>query len=309
MRTTSILAALLAAVAIQAQTVSPRIDALTIDVDPGGPVLHRPGVQIPFDMPEKKVSGKVVVEAQLNEQGEVVDANILSGPLELRRAALQAVLQWHYALTGAQRVRASIDFKLPPELPMQVRSDFPSTVSEATTRRIGRIDLTGLPEALVPLLSKRLAEFEGKVIDGNVMNQIRQAVKSIDSHYVSIFVSDNGGEELTVRMTLSTSPGSSQSMPSGPIRVGGNVQSANQLKRVEPVYPALALQARISGMVRFTILVSPTGNVTRITVVSGHPLLIPAAQEAVKQWTYRPTHLNGQPVEVQTTAEVEFKLP
>ena len=306
MRTLPVLAVLLFTTTIQAQT---RIDALTIDVETGGPMLHRPGVQYPSDMLEKKASGKVIVEAQLNEQGEVVDATVLSGPLELRRAALQAVLQWHYALTGAQRVRASIDFKLPPELPMQVRSDLPRTVSGATTRRIGRIDLMGLPEALVPIFSKRLADFEGKVIDGNVMNQIRETVKSIDSHYVYTFVSEIAGEDLTIRMMLSSGAGSSQPMPSGPIRVGGNVQAANLLKRVEPVYPALAMQARISGNVRFTIIISPTGNVTRATVDSGHPLLIPAAQEAIKQWTYRPTLLNGQPVEVQTTVEVEFKLP
>ena len=306
MRPLLILPVVIFAAVIQAQ---PRIDALTIDVDPGGPMLHRPGVQYPSDMLEKKASGKVIVDAQLNEQGEVVDAIVLSGPLELRRAALHAILQWHYALTGGQRVRASIDFKLPPELPMQVRLDFPSTVSGATARRIGRFDLTGLPEALVPIFSKRLAEFEGKVIDGNVMSQIRQAVKSIDSHYVSTFVSENASEELTVRIVLSSNPGSGLSMPSGPIRVGGNVQSANLLKRVEPVYPALAMQARISGTVRFTIIISPTGNVTRATVDSGHPLLIPAAKEAVNQWTYRPTLLNRQPVEVQTTAEVEFKLP
>ena len=142
------------------------------------------------------------------------------------------------------------------------------------------------------------------------MNQIRETVKSIDSHYVAMFVSENASEDLTLRMILSSGAGSSsQLMPTGPVRVGGNVQASNLLKRVEPVYPSLALQARISGTVRFTIIISPTGNVTRMTVESGHPLLIPAAQEAVKQWTYRPTHLNGQPVEVQTTAEVEFKLP
>lgn len=306
MRTLTTLAILLITATIQAQT---RIDALSVEVETGGPMLHRPGVQYPSDMLEKKASGKVYLEAQLNELGEVVDATVLSGPLDLRRAALQAVLQWHYALTGSQRVRASIDFKLPPEPPMQVRFDFPKAISAATIRRIGRIDLTGLPEALVPIFSKRLEEYEGKVIDGNVMNQIRQTVKSIDSHYVSTFVSENAREDLTLRIILSSGAGSSQSMPSGPIRVGGNVQSANLSRRVEPVYPALALQARISGVVRFTIIISPTGNVSRVTVDSGHPLLIPAAQEAVKQWTYRPTLLNGQPVEVQTTAEVEFKLP
>ena len=283
-----------------------RIDNLTVDVDPGGPILHRPGVQYPSDLLEKKASGKVIVEAQLNDQGEVVDAVILSGPMELRRPALQAILQWHYALTGAQKVRAIFVFSPPPALPMQMRSETPGP--GAPLRRLGRIDLTGLPESLIPILASRLAEFEGKVLDNTAMEQIRQAVKAADSHYVSAFLPENGSDDLTLRMFLGSAP-LNQPRPTGPVRVGPNVQAANLLKRVEPTYPAVAAEARIQGTVRFNIIVSTTGTVANATVESGHPLLIPAALEAVKQWTFRPTLLNGQPVEVQTTVDVNFKLP
>jgi protein TonB len=97
---------------------------------------------------------------------------------------------------------------------------------------------------------------------------------------------------------------------SGPtrIRVGGQVQAANLLKQPKPVYPPLAKQARISGTVRFNALIGKDGTIQNLTLVSGHPLLVPAAQEAVKQWLYKPTLLNGEPVEVATVIDVNFTL-
>jgi protein TonB len=74
------------------------------------------------------------------------------------------------------------------------------------------------------------------------------------------------------------------------------------------VYPPEARQARIQGLVRFDVLIGPDGHVTNLTLVSGHPLLVPAAQEVVKDWVYKPTLLNGQPVEVQTQIDVNFTL-
>jgi protein TonB len=92
------------------------------------------------------------------------------------------------------------------------------------------------------------------------------------------------------------------------IRVGGNVQQANLIRRVTPVYPPLAKQARIQGQVRFTAIISKEGMISNLQLISGHPLLVPAAQEAVKQWVYRPTLLNGEPVEVVTRIDVNFTL-
>jgi len=92
------------------------------------------------------------------------------------------------------------------------------------------------------------------------------------------------------------------------IRVGGNVQAANLIRKVDPVYPALAKQARIQGTVRFQAIIGTDGAVRSLQLVSGHPLLVAAARDAVQQWVYRPTLLSGTPVEVITTIDVIFAL-
>ena len=92
------------------------------------------------------------------------------------------------------------------------------------------------------------------------------------------------------------------------IRVGGNVTAARVLNRVNPVYPPLARQTRISGTVRLHAIIAKDGTVQQLEVMSGHPLLVQAALDAVRQWRYQPTLLNGEPVEVDTTVDVIFSL-
>jgi TonB family protein len=94
----------------------------------------------------------------------------------------------------------------------------------------------------------------------------------------------------------------------GAIRVGTEVQSQNLINNVHPEYPELAKQARIQGTVRFNVVIGKDGHIENLTLVSGHPLLVAAAQKAVLQWIYRPTLLNGEPVEVITTADMNFTL-
>jgi protein TonB len=92
------------------------------------------------------------------------------------------------------------------------------------------------------------------------------------------------------------------------IRVGGNVQAANLINQVKPNYPPLAKQARIQGTVELSAVIGKDGRVQDLKVVRGHPLLVQAALDAVKNWIYRPTMLNGEPVEVSTTIDVNFTL-
>ena len=91
-------------------------------------------------------------------------------------------------------------------------------------------------------------------------------------------------------------------------RVGGAVQAAKLINRVQPIYPPLARQTRISGTVKLHAIIGKDGTVTQLQVVSGHPLLVQAALDAVKQWRYQPTLLNGEPVEVDTEIDVIFSL-
>lgn len=92
------------------------------------------------------------------------------------------------------------------------------------------------------------------------------------------------------------------------IRVGGDVEAARLTHEVLPAYPKLAKSARIEGTVRFSATIAADGTVKDLTVLSGQPLLIGAAEDAVKQWIYRPTYLNGRPVEIITEINVNFKL-
>jgi protein TonB len=92
------------------------------------------------------------------------------------------------------------------------------------------------------------------------------------------------------------------------IRVGGIVQEANLIRRVQPVYPALARQARIQGAVHFTAIIGRDGAIQNLQLINGHPLLVEAARQAVSQWRYKPTLLNGEPVEVVTQIDVNFTL-
>jgi TonB family protein len=92
------------------------------------------------------------------------------------------------------------------------------------------------------------------------------------------------------------------------IRVGGNVQAANLIRKVVPVYPPLAAQARVQGTVRFQAVIGENGAIQNLQLVSGHPMLVESARQAVSQWLYKPTLLNGQPVEVVTTIDVNFTL-
>jgi protein TonB len=92
------------------------------------------------------------------------------------------------------------------------------------------------------------------------------------------------------------------------ITVGGNVQSAHLVNKVQPGYPPLARQTRISGTVKLHAIIGKDGTVRELQVVSGHPLLVQSALDAVRQWRYQPTLLNGDPVEVDTEIDVVFSL-
>jgi periplasmic protein TonB len=93
-----------------------------------------------------------------------------------------------------------------------------------------------------------------------------------------------------------------------PVKVSGGVMQAQLISRVEPRYPPLAVQTRQSGTVVLHAIISRDGRIDALQVVSGSPFFVQAALEAVRQWRYRPTMLDGEPVEVETTISVEFRL-
>jgi TonB family protein len=92
------------------------------------------------------------------------------------------------------------------------------------------------------------------------------------------------------------------------IRVGGNVAAAKITHQVTPVYPEAAKAARVSGTIILHCVIAKDGSIVQLTYVSGPPLLLQAAMDAVHQWTYQPTLFKGKPVEVDTTISVVFVL-
>ena len=92
------------------------------------------------------------------------------------------------------------------------------------------------------------------------------------------------------------------------VRISQGVTKGMCIHRVEPTYPPLARSARVQGDVVLSAVIDTNGQIQNLVLVSGHPMLVPAAITAVKQWRYKPYLLNGQPVEVETTITVIFSL-
>jgi periplasmic protein TonB len=92
------------------------------------------------------------------------------------------------------------------------------------------------------------------------------------------------------------------------IRVGGNVAAAKLVHQVQPIYPQIAKTAHVSGTVLLHAIIAKDGTIQELQYVSGPPLLMRAAMDAVREWRYSPTLLNGEPVEVDTTIQVVFTL-
>ncbi len=113
-----------------------------------------------------------------------------------------------------------------------------------------------------------------------------------------------GGVNTTVVAPLAPK----SSGPKAPVRVGGRVREPRLTMRVDPTYPPLARQTHVQGVVIIDAIVDEQGNVVEAKIVSGPPLLIQSALDAVKKWKYEPTYLNDQPVPVQLNVTVNFRL-
>jgi TonB family protein len=86
----------------------------------------------------------------------------------------------------------------------------------------------------------------------------------------------------------------------------GGLEKPEPIKKVKPTYPPLAKASRIQGTVTFTALIDKEGKVQQLTLASGHPMLVKAAEDAARQWVYAPKIVNGEPVPMRIALDVEF---
>jgi TonB family protein len=276
-------------------------DSSNITVHSGPlPLLHRAAVQYPKNALAKHIEGTVALELTLSETGTVTDARVLSGPEELRGAALQSVLEWHYASDAQPKTQASIDFRLPAAEAM------PGTLMAPPEdqARLDRLFIQA-PDSIKQKLEGHLPLREGDRITQSALNDLSAALKEVDEHLrVTIHPNaDKTGSMIFIALN-NAGPGEAPKR----IRVGGNAEAANLVQKVTPIYPPEAKANRVQGSVRFTVVIGKDGRVQNVTLVSGDPVLAQAAKDAVQQWVYKPTLLNGDPVEVMTQVDVNFTL-
>jgi TonB family protein len=303
----------------------------------GAQLMHRSPVTYPGDAIEKGIQGTVVVQVKLDANGEVADATVQSGPEELRKPVLQSVLNWHFMKDAAGSTRTvTVEFTAPAKRTPATQQfgivtrppAIPGAAPGSTTRVLRDIEVSGLSDQAKSDLLTLLPVHVGDSISPEQFTPVMNAVRQFDSHVSAVFIPNRNGE-YTLRITAPGGSGvgvqsvsggvmgaivgsvpSAQSggCASGRIPVGGDVQAGKLASQTRPEYPPLAKQARISGVVELSAIIGKDGHVANLSVVRGHPLLVQAALEAVKDWVYQPTLLNGQPVEVCTTINVNFTL-
>ena len=345
-------------------TAEPQVvnDAAGVTVNlNGAAVLHRTAVHYPPAALQQGVQGTVQVEVKLDAGGNVSDARVLSGPDELRRAALESVLDWHFTrdVAGTTRV-VGIAFELPKRdavgdyitglradpaggvsggaprgvvggiigaVPANAPPPPPPPLPPGQPNRIASIRVEGLSDQATSDLLASLPLHEGDEMTNENMQRAAQAVRAFDEHLSTLWsthrTQDGAATDLIIsvagtqpelrRMVTNAIPPAASLAPAvaGPpaqIRVGGNVQATQIVTKVPPVYPALAKQARVSGVVHLDAIIAKDGTIQELHSLGGPALLIQAAMDAVRQWTYRPTMLNGEPVMVETTIDVNFTL-
>ncbi|HKE24166.1 MAG TPA: M56 family metallopeptidase [Bryobacteraceae bacterium] len=289
---------------------APQADAggVTVNLN-GAPLMHRTPVTYPPGAIEKGIQGTVAVQVKLDSTGEVSDAAVVSGPDELRKAVVQSVLGWHFSKdVGGSTRTITVDFVVPqgsqqPAAALQSVVTVAPGLKDGQTLTVKDIEVQGLSdEARTGLLAK-LPVHAGDTLDHDAAVRAMTAIKGFDSH-LSMSVSTGSDGAATLRIIPMTAP---PAVPSR-IRVGGNVQAAMLISQVKPVYPPDAKAAKIQGTVRMQAVIGPDGHVQDLTVTEGDPSLATAAMQAVWQWVYKPTLLNGQPVSVATNIDVNFTL-
>jgi len=291
-----------------AQTVT---DGPGVTVDLGGAaVLHRTPISYPLSARLTRVEGTVVLELALDATGSVADARVLSGPLELRKSSLQAVLDWHFGkdLNSATR-QVRITYQAPSGAAVaEPRLAISKNLANNTLdgQKVDRVAIAGLPADARNDLLALLPMHEGDRYSADLADKTIRTVRQFDEHLTVGFRND-ANSNLVLQISA---PGAFIEPPDNPKRltIGGNVQQSKLVSQARPVYPPDAKAARVQGKVSLQAVIAADGHVANLTVLSGDPMLVPSAVQAVSQWVYQQTLLNGVPVEVVTQIDVNYTL-
>jgi TonB family protein len=340
------MAAILALVGWSASVAFPligRAEVRQITQEPSRPAANAPGylvnrapISYPPEALRKRIEGTVVVELTFNATGQIVDSRVLSGAEELRQSALQTALQGSYSIDVARTLQVVVDYKLPPAgqrgpaprtaaSPVAAPGD-KNTFAEVSGRVMdpSRNLLPGVTMTFTDPVTGRVS-----VLNTNATGEYRIATllpgtyrlsaelpgfKTVTYNSVPLAPSQQVRLNFTLEPETGTSQGATAPPPPPPpsslprVRVGGNVAAGNLIQQTKPVFPQEAKDNRIQGVVVLEAEINTEGAVTNLRVISGQPVFIQPAIDAVKQWVYKPVMLNGQPVDVVTTVTINFAL-
>ncbi|MBV9503869.1 MAG: M56 family metallopeptidase [Acidobacteriia bacterium] len=286
-------------------SAAPQADSAGVTVEVGGArIMHRTPVLYPEGAREQGVQGTVVLQAIVDATGTVTDAQVLSGPEELRRPALASVLNWHFSPEAGNTRQVSITFQ-----PGYAKAPVSAGASgipakEQPSAILKTITIVGLSDQAQTDLLARLPIHEGATMGPRELMEVNQVVKEFDSHLNVIQGRAINGETTLTIATSDLIP----ARASGRIRVGGNVQALKLANQPRPQYPLEAKQQHIQGVVKLFAVIGKDGTVQNLNVISGDPILAASALQAARQWVYQPTLLNGSPVEVETEIDVNYTL-
>jgi len=289
-------------------------DAPGVSIELGGAALmHRSPVDYPLPARQKGIQGTVVVQVKMDGTGSVADAQVLSGPEELRRPALQSVLNWHFNREAAGSLRkVSITFQSGTvhDLPTPATAPLVTAPAQREAGQVlGSITIDGLSDQARADLLARLPVHEGDTLSRSQTLQVFQGVREFDPHLTAVSrPQPNGDLALLIRPLDEAPQPAAQQVAPQRLRIGGNIAATKLINQPKPVYPAEAKQERVQGTVSLRAVIGKDGTIQDLAVISGHPLLAPSALQAVQQWVYQPTLLNGNPVEVETQIDVHYTL-
>lgn len=233
---------------------------------------------------EAGVSGVVILEATIDPDGVPVNIKILRSIPDLDQAAINAVREWRYQPTLLNGV--------PVPVIMTVTVNFTLQSSAESLQALERRYAT-LRQEYEALTSPDQIDMQRNLLQAQIAMLERQIAIT----------------RVQVDGAPTPAPGAQVApTPDGVVRVGGAIKEPQKVRDVSPVYPKIAQASKVSGVVILDIVVDTEGKVRDIRVLRSVPMLDNAALEAVRQWQYTPTLINGVATPVQMTVTVNFAL-
>ncbi len=307
---------------------------VTVDMQ-GNPLMHRRPLNYPKEAIEAGVWGTAIVELTPRWDGKVEGVQYLSGPEELRKHVIKAVLLWHFPVQAGSLPR-QVKITFDPGEARRAEGLAPADEVGPLGVSLSNLDFWDKPiETPAPVLKsirvidvsedvrqevlKRIQVSIGQPMEHEDLARVARQTVIFDNDLRSWFLREGGEASISIAPLglgleptwelPETAPRPATATTPRRIKVSAAEQDAKLISKVDPVYSDTARLNHYQGVVRLNVLVGTDGRVLWVVVLHGQTHLALAAQDAVKKWVYSPTLVNGTPVEVTTEVEFEFFPP